>query len=71
MTLQDLATYYDLRCNQCLCMATAKDFYAQGDIEAATFELLNWAMYMDEADQLYALVKPHHATLYCESRAFI
>ena len=71
MNLQDLAHYHGLRCNQCLCMLSAQQFYARGDIEMTTFELLNWAMYMDEADQLYALVKPHHARLYCESRAYI
>jgi len=70
MTLNDLAQYYELRCNQCLCMESAKQFHARGDIEMETFELLNWAMYMDEADHLYAQVKPHHATLYCESRAY-
>ena len=71
MTLQDLAHYHGLRCNQCLCLESAKQFHARGDIEMVTFELLNWAMYMDEADQLYAYVSTHHARLYCESRAYI
>jgi hypothetical protein len=51
-------------------MESARDFHAQGDEDMTLFELLNWAIHVDEADYLYAVVKPHHERLYCESRGY-
>jgi len=70
MTLSDLAMYHFHRYSQCLCLESAKDFYKRGDEEMATFELLNWVMHMEEADHLYPAVSTHHASLYCQSRAY-
>lgn len=70
MTLHNLALYHFHRYNQCLCMESARDFHAKGNEDMMMFELLNWAMHIDEADYLYAVVKPHHERLYCESRGY-
>ena len=70
MKLHDLTMYHFHRYNQCLCMDSARGFHARGDEDLMLFELLNWAMHMDEADVLYAAIKPHHMRLYCESRAY-
>jgi hypothetical protein len=51
-------------------MESAREFHAQGDEDMMLFELLNWATHVDEADYLYAVVKPHHERLYCESRGY-
>jgi len=70
MRLNDLTMYHFHRYSQCLCMESARDFHAQGDDDMMLFELLNWAIHVDEADYLYAVVKPHHERLYCESRGY-
>jgi hypothetical protein len=70
MKLIDLAMYHFHRYTQCLCLDSARDFHRRGDDDMMLFELLNWAMHMDEADDLYAAIKPHHMRLYCESRAY-
>ena len=70
MRLHDLAMYHFHRYTQCLCLDSARDFHRKGDEDMMLFELLNWAMHMDEADDLYAAIKPHHMRLYCESRAY-
>ena len=70
MKLIDLAMYHFHRYTQCLCLDSARDFHRRGDDDMMLFELLNWAMHMDEADDLYAAIKPHHMKLYCESRAY-
>jgi hypothetical protein len=51
-------------------MESAIQFHAKGDEDMMLFELLNWAIHLDEADHLYVKVKPHHERLYCESRGF-
>jgi hypothetical protein len=70
MKLHDLTMYHYHRYSQCLCMESAREFHAQGDEDMMLFELLNWATHVDEADYLYAVVKPHHERLYCESRGY-
>jgi hypothetical protein len=51
-------------------MESARQFHANGDEHMMLFELLNWAMHLEEADYLYVMVKPHHERLYCESRGY-
>jgi predicted urease superfamily metal-dependent hydrolase len=62
--------YHFHRYSQCQCLELARDFHRKGEDEMVLFELFNWAMHMDEADDLYAVIKPHHMRLYCESRAY-
>lgn len=71
MTLFDLGMYHFHRYSQCQCLDSARDFHRKGDEDMMMFELLNWAMHMDEADLLYAHVSTNHARLYCESRGYI
>lgn len=70
MKLNDLAMYHFHRYSQCLCLDSAREFNERGDDDMVLFELFNWAMHMEEADNLYAVIKPHHSRLYCESRAY-
>ena len=51
-------------------MEEAFRHHAEGDEQMMLLELLHWAENLCEADYLYAVVKPHHERLYCESRGY-
>lgn len=70
MTLHDLSIYHFHRYVQSQCMEEALRHHAEGDEQMMLMELLHWAENLCEADYLYAVVKPHHERLYCESRGY-